>query len=132
MANGFIVTTTGRKIMMHRCYEGTPTYTAVNYFKVGTGTATPAIGDTVLTTPITINGNPTKAITTGYPSFDDTNLVASNRGLLLTTDCNGNSITEFGLVNSDGTPLLFNHSVFTAITKTISVQVIFLEKDVVS
>jgi len=27
---------------------------------------------------------------------------------------------------------LFSHSVFTAITKTISVQVIFLEKDVVS
>lgn len=131
MANGQVVTTLGRKIALHRLFDAVPVYSAPNFFKVGTGTNTPAVADTALQTPILIGGFSTKAVVTGYPVFDDANLNVTNRCLLLTTDSNGFNISEFGLVNSDGTPQLFSRAVFTAITKTLSVQVIFIEKDVI-
>lgn len=132
MVNGQVITTVGRKIALHRLFDTAPAYSAPNFFKVGTGTNTPVVTDTVLQTPILIAGFPTKAVVTGYPTFDDTNLNVTNRCLLLTTECNGSSISEFGLVNSDGTPQLFSRAVFTAITKTLSVQIIVVEKDVIT
>lgn len=129
MSNGQVVTNNGRKITMHRTFEASPTLTAPAYFKVGTGSVTPAVTNTALTTPITIGGAASKAITTGYPTFDDVSLNITNRCILLTTECNGNTISEFGLCNSDGTPLLFSRAVFTGIAKTTSVQIIIVEKD---
>ena len=197
MATGQVITTVGKKAMLHRNYEVSPTYSPFAYFEFGTGTNTPAVGDTIIQTPIALktgtntsatafklidsgasfitNGiivgcvvknttdntyssvvsvdsqtqltlktnifpttpkgyavYSTKPVVVGTPTFDDTNLVATSQGLLLTTDGNGNSITEFGLVNTDGPPSLFSHAVFTAITKTTSVQVLFTEKDKVT
>lgn len=132
ISNGQVVTTLGRKIALHRLFDAVPAFSAPNFFKVGTGTNTPAVGDTALQTPILIGGFPTKAVVTGYPIFDDANLNVTNRALLLTTEGNGNNISEFGLVNSDGTPQLFSRAVFTAIAKTLSVQIIFIEKDQIS
>jgi hypothetical protein len=127
MSNGQVITNTGRKIAVHRVFDTSPAYTAPAWFKVGTGTTTPVVTDTVLGTPITIGGNPTKAISS--VGYDDTNMVVTTRCLLLTTECNSNTLTEFGLVNNDGTPLLFSHTVHTGITKTTSVQVIYKEVD---
>ena len=114
---------------MNRTFKATPDYLAPTQFKIGTGTTTPAVTDTDLTTPVNINGTAFKDITSGYPTLDESNLQSTIRCLVLTTEANGNSLTEFGLVNEDGTRLLFSHAVHTAITKTSSVQVIYEEKD---
>lgn len=132
MANGVVIVNNGLKVAMHRLFDLSPAYTAPQSFKVGTGTTTPAAGDTVLGTPITISGQPTKAIASGYPVFDDGNMQITNRCILLVTECNGNSITEFGLVNQDATPLLFSHAVFPAVAKTSGIQLVFVEKDLVT
>jgi len=130
MANGQLITTIGRKVAMHRIFDASPAYTAPSAFKVGTGTNTPGLGDIDLQTAITIGGSASKAISSGYPTFDDANMIITNRAILLTTECNGNTISEFGLINSDGTPVLFSRAVFTGISKTSSVQVIFKQVDV--
>lgn len=132
MATGTVVTNNGRKITLNRTFKATPDYTAPNWFSVGTGTGTPAVTDTALGTLVQISGADTKAIVSGYPVFDETNFTSTIRCLLLTTECNGSSLTEFGLKNNDGTPLLFSRIVHTAVTKTTSVQVIYVEKDKVT
>jgi len=129
MVNGNIFVDNGRKIIMHRAFEDSSGYTKPNMFKVGTGTTIPLVTDTVLATPILISGSPTKSLNVGYPVFDDSSNQVTNRGMLTTVDCNGESITEFGLVNTDGTPQLFSRCVFTPVTKTSTVQLIFVEKD---
>lgn len=129
MATGVLITTLGKKIAVHRIFTASPTYTAPSCFKVGTGTTTPAIADSDLTTAITIGGSATKAIVSGYPVLDETNMNATTRALILTTECNTNTITEFGFFNTDATKKMFSHAVFTAISKTSSVQIIFIEKD---
>ena len=129
MATGIVITNNGRKICLNRTFKATPDYLAPTQFKIGTGTTTPAVTDTDLETPVNIDGDNFKDIVSGYPVLDETNMQATIRSLVLTTEANGNSLTEYGLVNEDGTRLLFSHSVHTAVTKTTSVQVIYIEKD---
>lgn len=130
MATGNIITNQGKLIALNRTFKGSPDYTQPSLFKVGTGTNTPTVADTNLQTPVTISGgSQTKAFVTGYPIFDESNLNATIRCLLLTTDANGNSLTEFGLFNNDGTKKCFSRAVHTAITKDSDTQVIYVEKD---
>ena len=129
MAAGNIVTNNGLKIALNRTFKATPDYSAPTKFGVGTGTGTPATSDTALGTIVAIDGGNYKDFVSGYPSLDETNLQSTIRCLLLSTEANGNSLTEFGLFNTDGTPKLFSRSVFTAISKTTSVQVTFIEKE---
>jgi len=129
MATGQIITTNGLKLALNRIFKATPDYLAPTKFKIGTGTTTPAVADTDVETGVNINGGATKSLVSGYPTLDETNMQSTIRALLLTTEGNSNSITEFGLFNEDGTPLMFSHVVFTAITKTTSVQISFIEKD---
>jgi len=126
---GNIIVDTGKKIAAHRIFDSAPAYTRPNYFSVGTGTTNPTLTDTAMETLVQIDGADTKEVVSGYPSISDSTFNITTRCLLLTTDCNGNSITEFGLFNSDGTPVMFSRAVFTAITKTAFVQAIFVEKD---
>ncbi|KKN09270.1 hypothetical protein LCGC14_1048240 [marine sediment metagenome] len=129
MATGQVITNKGRLIMMHRAFTASPTITAPTRFKIGTGTTTPAVGDTDMTTPVNINGTEFKNFISGFPTLDTTNMIATVRCLVDTTEANGNSLTEFGIINTDGTPLLLSHAVHTAITKTSSVQTTYIEKD---
>ena len=129
MSNGQVITTNGLKIILNRAFKVTPDYLAPTVFKIGTGTTTPAVGDTDVETGVNINGGATKIFVTGYPSLDETNIQSTIRCLVDTTEANGNSLTEFGLFNIDGSPLMFSHAVFTAISKTASVQISFVEKD---
>lgn len=129
MGTGTVITNNGLKIMLNRGYKAIPDYTAPTVFKIGTGTTTPAVADTDVETGVNINGGATKSLVSGYPTLDETNLQAIIRCLLLTTEGNGNSLTEFGMFNIDGTPLMFSHAVHTAITKTTSVQVSYVQKD---
>ena len=132
MATGIIIPNTGKKICINRIFKDTPDYTAPSVFRVGTGTTTPTAADTDLEIPVTIAGNPTKAFSAGYPIIDETNFQSTLRGVLLTSEANGNTLTEFGSFNTDGTRLLFSRLVHTAIAKTSSIQVIYVEKDKLS
>lgn len=116
--------------MLDRTFKSSPTYSTPSVYKIGTGTTDPITSDTDVETGVNINGGATKSFVSGYPTLDETNLKATIRCLLLTTEGNGNSLTEFGLFNTDGSPLMFSHSVFTAITKTTSVQISFVEKEI--
>ena len=129
MANGQVVTTQGKLIAFNRLFKAVPDYTTPTLFCVGTGTTTPVVTDTDLAIPVNINGGQTKAFISGYPILDEVNLNSTIRCLLLVTEANGNSLTEFGIKNTDGTKKLFSRAVHTPITKTTGVQVIYLEKD---
>jgi len=129
MATGQVITNNGRKIILNRSFKATPDYLAPSVFKVGTGTTTPVVADTDVETGVNINGGATKAFVSSYPSLDETNMQVTIRCLLNTTEANGNSLTEFGLFNADGTPLMFSHAVHTSISKTTSIQITYIEKD---
>lgn len=129
MANGQVITNNGKGIMLDRSFLGTPTKTQPSQFKVGTGTNTPTSTDTDLQTAVSIDGDNFKSFAAGFPSLDTTNNQVTFRCILLVTEANGNSLTEFGIVNSDGTPLMFSRAVHTAITKNNTTQITYIEKD---
>ncbi|MHA1302313.1 MAG: hypothetical protein ACTSPI_01240 [Candidatus Heimdallarchaeaceae archaeon] len=115
--------------MLNRAFKATPDYLAPTKFKIGTGTTTPDATDTDVETGVNINGGATKSFVSGYPTFDETNHQVTIRCFLTTVEGNTNNITELGLFNEDGTPLMYSHAVFTAISKTSSVEVSFVQKD---
>ena len=129
MSTGNVITTDGKKIMLHRTFTASPTITAPSQFKVGTGTTTPAVGDTDVETVVAINGGNFKAFVSGYPSLDTTNIQSTIRCFLNSLEANGNTLTELGIVNTDGTKLLFSHSVHTGIAKTTSNEITYIVKD---
>ena len=124
MATGSLITTLGRNLALHRLYTASPTDTAPTQFQSGTGTTTPALADTDLDTGI---GSKTNFVS-GYPSFDTTNVQVTTRGFIDSTTLNGNNISEAGEFNTDGTPELFSRAVFTAISKSASVEIAFIWK----
>ena len=129
ISTGQVVTNAGRKICLNRTFETTPDYLEPSQFKVGTGTTTPTTADTDLETAVNINGVEPKDFVSGYPVLDEVNNQVTIRCFLLTTEANANSLTEFGLFNEDASALMFSRAVHTALTKTTSVQVIYVEKD---
>lgn len=129
MAAGQVITNNGRKIILNRAFKASPDYLAPSKFKIGTGTTAPTTSDTDVETGVNINGSATKSFVTGYPTLDETNMQATIRCLVNTTEANGNTLTEFGLFNEDGSPLMFSHAVHTGISKTNIVQVTYIEKD---
>lgn len=129
MTTGNIITTDGLKITLNRTFKVSPDFLAPSKFKIGTGSTTPTDSDTDLDNVVAINGGNTKSFISGYPVLDEINIQSTIRTLLNSVEANGNSITEFGIFNEDGSPLMFSRSVFTAITKTASVQISFVQKD---
>lgn len=129
MTTGNIITNNGALIQLHRTFIASPTISAPTVFKIGTGTTAPTVLDTDVETGVNINGGATKGFVAGYPVLDSTNLQATTRASLDTTEGNGNAITEFATFNTDGTPLMFDRSVSTAITKNNKVIVSFVKKD---
>jgi len=71
----------------------------------------------------------TKTFVSGYPSFDETNHEVEIRGILLSTEANGNNINGFGLFNTDGTVLMHSEDTFTAESKSSTDQFTFIVKD---
>ena len=128
MAVGQILVDNGKKIILDRIFNTTPTRSEPNRIKAGTGSNTPASGDTDLQTPVNLNGTAFHGFVTGFPSLDFTAFSAEIRAILLTTEANGNTLTEFGIVNGDGTPLLFMRAVFTGFVKNNTTQVTFINK----
>lgn len=126
---GNIITNSGLKISLNRTFKASPDYTIPSVYKIGTGTTTPAVSDTDVETGVNINGGATKTFVTGYPILDETNNQVTFRCLLLTTEGNINTLTEFGIFNTDGSPLMYSHAVHAAINKTTSIQISYVEKD---
>jgi len=125
MATGSLITNDGRKIMLNRTWKAVPDYTAPTKFRTGTGTTTPTLSDTSIETPI---GSDT-AFVSGFPTLDETNHETTIRGFISSVDLNGNTISEAGVKNTDGTPLLHQRAVFTGITKNANVQIAFIWKN---
>lgn len=124
-----IITTTGKKVMLNRTFKSTPDYTTFSVFKLGTGTTTPTENDTDLETPVNINGSQTKSFVTGYPIFDEDNLQVGFRCFVNSVESNGNSLTEFGLFNSDSTKKMWGRATHTPLTKSSSIEVTYIQKD---
>jgi hypothetical protein len=124
MTVGSVLTKTGFNAILSRAFTNTGTYTVPSQFKIGTGTTTPSTTDTDLATPITAwsGGTDYKNYTVSYPSLDTVNQKVTLQGFIASTEANGNTITEYGDFNTDGTPVMFTRTVFTAITKTSAVQ----------
>lgn len=70
-----------------------------------------------------------KAIEAGYPIIDETALSSEIKCVLLTSEAEGNPLTEFGLVNTDATVKLFSRTVHILLNKTNTVQINYIEKD---
>ena len=129
MSTGQTITDKGRLISLDRTFIANPTRSAPSQFKVGTGTTTPNVIDTDVETVVAINGGNLKNLQSGFPSLDITNIQATIRAFLDTTEANGNTLSEWGTFNSDGTPLMFSHSVHTGISKTNVIEITYIEKD---
>jgi len=125
MGTGTLITNSGRLIALNRTFKAVPDYTAPINFEVGIGTATPSPADTALA-----SWTFTKA--TSAVTFDEPNLNVTTQGVLLTTEANGVTLSEFGLFNADTPAKMMSHAVFMGITKDASVQVIITEKDVIN
>jgi hypothetical protein len=125
MANGASVTTVGKNLALARLFNSTNT--VVSQFKIGTGTTTPAVTDVDLTTPVTAWHSATDfgEWVSGYPTFDLVNSKVTVKGYVASTEANGNTLSETGLFNSDGTPVMFSHDVHTAFSKTSTVEAIY-------
>ena len=114
MAVGGVVTNNGKNLVLQRL--GGSSVTAVDRFKVGTGTTTPVVTDTDVETVEQIDGSDTKSFVSGYPSFDSTAIKWKSRGFIAAGECNGVTLTECGEFNSAGTCL--SHDVFTGVSKS--------------
>ncbi len=78
MANGSIITDSGKKIILNRSYSSSPDYTVVSRFKVGISNDTPNIADTDLDVAI--------PITDGTVNDDGDNQLTGSDGGDNTTD----------------------------------------------
>lgn len=125
MSNGACYTKNGFNALIDRGYKSGTTLTVPSRFKIGTGTTTPLTTDTSLETPITAwnAGSDFKNFVSGYPTFDTTNQKVTVQAFIASTQANGNTISETGDFNTDGTPLMSSHIVFTGITKVNTVQI---------
>ena len=126
MANGSVITSNGKNAILKRMY-GDSSVSAFSKFAIGTGTTTPSETDTDLEAKITgwYGGADYKGYMTGYPTYDATNNSVTIRCKVLSTEANGNTITEIGEFNTDGTPIILGRDVFTGISKSSSVEIIF-------
>lgn len=127
MANGASATKIFKNTLLNRGFNSSPSYTNYSRFGIGTGTTTPSDADTGNGTPVTVwnAGSDYKNYETGYPSFDEANAKVSVRGIVTSTQSNGVTLSEYADFNTDGTPRVGGHFVYTGISKTSSVQVNF-------
>jgi hypothetical protein len=127
MASGSVFTKNGFNAMLNRAFKASPTNTATTRFGIGTGSTTPAVTDTALATAITgwaSGPSDYKNYVSGYPTFDTTNQKVTVQAFISSTEANGNTITEIGDFNTDGTPVMSSRTVFsTGIVKNSAVQV---------
>ena len=64
-----------------------------------------------------------------FPSADESVREVTSRMVLLSTEANGFSITELGILNTDSTNILWSHDVFTSRSKTNTEEFRFIQRD---
>ena len=69
-----------------------------------------------------------KSFEAGFPSINYTSFETDIRCRVSPSEANGYSIGEFGIFNTDGTPLLKSRDTFTTISKTNTDEVVFVAK----
>ena len=109
---------------------GTPSLTAMDYFKIlitatSTGATWSAGAVAMDDIKIVSSDDYTKVDESGYPTVDYTTLTAELRSRINTVQAVGYPLTEVGFLNTDGTPLLGIRATFSAISKTLTDEVIF-------
>jgi len=115
---------------------GSPSLSAMDYTYVGL-TATGAgitwsVGDFAMDDIKVISSDDyTKLFESGYPIIDYTNLQVEIRCRISTVEANGYSISEMGLFNTDGTPLMKSRDVFDSISKTDTDEIVFVIKTLI-
>lgn len=125
-----VITTGGKNHMLYRLIGTSETVPSL--FKVGTGTNTPVVADTDLQTAVEITaGVYTKTFATGYPIVTPTDVSVTYRCVLAATEANGNTLTEFGIFNTDGTPIMMSRDTYAAITKNAYIQVVYEQVDTI-
>lgn len=87
-----------------------------SHVAIGTGTTTPAVGDTTLTTEVLRKAQQEASSTTNTKTVSM--WVAS-------TEANGNDITEVGVLNAGVGGTLWCHNTFSAITKASDIEIWF-------
>lgn len=123
MAYGAEFTKNGFNAMVDKFFNAASTYTVPSQFKIGTGTTTPSQLDSDLETPITAwSGGTDFKDYNLTPVIDTANQKVTTQSYIASTEANGNTITEYGEFNTDGTPLMISRAVFIGITKTSAVQ----------
>ena len=93
MANGSIITDSGKKIILNRSYKASPDYTVPTKFKLGISNGTPNVGDTDLddTIPITngtVNDDGDNALTLKLGSDSSNYYSITRTAALLATGWN--------------------------------------------
>lgn len=120
MANGAVVTNDGKNLVWDRI-STIGTKTGISQFRIGTGTNTPLVTDTTLQTPVLA----AKDFLTGYPTFDIANRYITIRGQVTSAEANGNTLTEVGVLNKDGSPVLFSRHVHDGIVKNAQIDIVY-------
>lgn len=93
MANGSIITDSGKKIIINRAYKASPDYTVPSEFKVGISNGTPSVTDTDLDVAV--------PIANGTTNDDGSNTMTGSSGADNSTD--NTTIYKEGAGNSDAT-----------------------------
>jgi len=76
------------------------------------------------------SGDYIKSFETSYPTLDYTALEATIRTRLSTLEANGYAVTEIGIFNEDGTPLMESRDIFTAVSKSSDDELIFITRTI--
>ena len=108
---GGTITNVGKNLVLSRLFKSTDT--PITQFKVGTGTTAAAVTDTDLETPVF-----TKNVS--LVSYNEATYTATVKCYLTASDANGYSLTEAGEFNTDDTPKMLDHDIFTAFSKSDS------------
>lgn len=123
-------TNDGNKVTLNRLFKSSPDYTAPSLIKVGDGTTTPTTSDTDLDNAVELTAGVSYAnFSSGYPLLDESNFTATVRAFITSLQANGESLSEFGIFNSDATKKMLSRTVHTVITKTSAVEVSYVQKD---
>jgi len=116
--------------LLNRGFLSTPTLTAFSTFRIGTGTTAPTETDTNLESGLTAWGS----VGETYKAFDSTPVPSTSDKTVPiqcsvgTTEGNGNTITEIGIFNTDGTPQMAFRITHDGIAKSASRQIIYTIK----
>jgi len=107
-------------------------YTTVQYETVNSSDTT-AAGDFVWDDmKVASSDDYYKALAVGYPAVDTGAHTLTSRFIVSSTECNGATLAEIGVFNSDGTPILYSHDTFTAIEKNNLIEIIFEQVDTIT